>query len=226
VGATSSEFNVMPHYSAMALPFDFLGEYDMNGTSPAGLLGLEYLYQFNERFVLGVEVSAGYTKTESTHNPVFDEFLHFGGATGEIFLSDKIEATLTNDFALLLKPGIVSHRNTLFYALIGPRWAHIDVSSQGQMELFFPPTDTTASGSDEISGYELGFTVGGGIQQRLTPQLHLNLEYAYTDYGNINSPFTSTEITVDGMPTDQFAIDAPDLKITTNTLLLGLSYQW
>jgi opacity protein-like surface antigen len=216
----------MPHYSAMTFPFSFLGEYDMAGTSPAGLIGLEYLYQFNHRFVLGAEVTAGYTKTQSMHHPVFDEFLNFGGPTGEIFLSYNIKATLTNDFALLLKPGIVSHRNTLFYGLLGPRWAHMEVSSQAQMKLFFPPTLTEAAGSDEISGYELGFTVGGGIQQRLTPQLHLNLEYAYTDYGSISAPFTNTEITADGTPTGEFATDAPELKVSTNTLLLGLSYQW
>lgn len=224
VGITNAKFDVVPFTDVEPFDFTFPGDYDMYGSSPSGLAGLSYLYQFNHRFVLGAEATAGYTRAVAGYRPEFSEVIPGSGVDAK--LSTHLESTLTNDFALLFKLGILCSKDTMFYALVGPRWGNFKTTSESNMLLLIPPDTSAANATDTESGYQLGITAGVGIQQILTEQFHLKLEYAYTDYGKIDSPIARTEIMVNGVPSGQFFDNTPEIDASTNTVMLGFSYHW
>lgn len=228
VGATLGDYTVSPEYvfsDPNIFTFNFAGDYDLDASSPAGLIGLSYLYQFSNHMLVGIEATAGYAKAQAGYDAFFDEVLP-DASTGEIQFSSHTNIEITNDFALLFKPGYVSGHNTLFYGLVGPRWAHIKSTVKSGMLLHFPPTTLTAQDAESESGYQLGYTVGGGIQQRITEQFHISLEYAYTNYGNINVPELISTVLANGTPTTDVVTNAPDILAHTNSLMFEILYQW
>lgn len=224
VGVTSAKFGVIPYSYIEPFDFNFPGDFDMYGTSPSGLVGLGYLYQFNHRFVLGAEATAGYTRADAGYRPEFHEVV--AGANVLAQVSTHLESTLTNDFSLLFKLGILCGQNTLFFAAVGPRWGNIETSAETNLSLTIPPQQFDAHATDTVSGYQLGVTAGVGIQQILTEHFHLKLEYMYTDYGNIDAPTAPANISIDGVPSGTFFNNAPEIDASTNTVMLGFSYHW
>lgn len=229
LGATSTRFDVSP----MNFSHDFIinysidGDYSMYGTSPAGLLGLGYFGHLSDLFVLGFEFTGSYTKTQANYKTNFQELLT--PAPGVLLLLDiasSVEGKLTNDFAFLVKPGIVSRKNTLFYLLFGPRLGNFETTASTHFSFYNPPDLATADGTSTNSAYEFGFTVGAGLQHKITETLHLGLEYAYTGYDKIHAPEVSARFTASGTPTGFFVTDTPEIKVSTNTVMLALSYQW
>jgi opacity protein-like surface antigen len=227
VGASSARFNVDQYFELTdgVSGGVFPGNYAMAGSSPAGLLGLGYLHQFNHHFLLGVEATAGYMDAQTNQETTLTEAINVGG--GNIFnvlVTSHLEARLTNDFALLLKPGYVSGTKTLFYALIGPRWGNFKTSAHENLSEIAPGFSIIGAASGEESGYQLGLTAGAGVQHRVSDRLHLSLEYAYTTYGEIDAPSLSA-VAVGGSDTARL-IDSPEIDASTNSIMLAFSYQW
>lgn len=222
IGATSTQFNVTPNVGVDEIDFRLDGDFDMYATSPYGLIGLSYLYQFKNHFVLGAEVTAGYARTDVETQPSFMET--FPGVFFD--LSSDVQGRLTNDFALLFKPGYVSRTNTLFYLLVGPRWGNFETSVHTNVGVDSGGGLYYASGEAKKSGYECGFTAGIGIQQQFMENMHLSLEYAYTDYRAIDAPSVNAHIFNGGADTGFLLVDTPEIEPSTNTVMLAFSYQW
>ena len=221
IGGTNGQFDTSQNTEANlpALPVDLIlpSEIDLTANNVAGLLAIGYSYQFANQFVLGLALEAGYTNITASNNA------HLAVLNGmpNIFLDSHIESTLTNDFSLLFKPGYVFNQSTLFYGLIGPRWGNFKTSTSVDFSLVGDGLDLSFPYSDSVSGYEIGLTAGLGIQQNIVDHFHLGLEYVYTTYGNIDTPNASGDAGTLGTLTD-----SPNAKVTTNTVMLGLTYQW
>jgi opacity protein-like surface antigen len=231
VGASGVKFNAkqdIENVTSVPFSLSIAQENDYHARSASGLVGLGYMYQFQNPFVLGFEATAGYMDAQQTDDTVLHEELFFPGPTVvHIDIATQINAKLTNDFALLLKPGFVLHKRTLVYGFVGPRWGNFETSSSTLFHFQLnTETPLDSSGADKVSGYELGVTAGAGIQQMLTDHFHLSLEYAYTSYGDINTPSTLADITL-GTPIPGAKISADNtVTVATNTAMLALSYQW
>lgn len=190
--------------------------------SPAGLLSVGYNYQFDNNLLLGAVFTGGYTNANFT-----DEVNHannYINSTFEYLVSTS--GRVTNDFALMIKPGYVFKRNTLFYGLMGARWGNIKTSASSEYQITDHGTgdvlDLTVSGS--TSEYKMGFTMGLGIQQLLAPRYSWALEYAYTIYGNVNPPNLATsEGSFLGYTLD--LDNETKMKVWTNTLMFTLAYR-
>lgn len=222
LGGTQADFDSTPYLGTAGYDF-FLGEYHIYGTSPSGLIGLSYLYQFNRGLVLGGQVTAGYTSVKTgnlnevigSHSSPFDSAL----------IASDLDTELTNDFAILFKPGVVSNKNTLFYALVGPRWGNFKTSLSTDV-LLVSDTQASATGSDSQSGYQLGLTAGLGIQHMLTDHFQVGLEYAYTNYGEIGHPSVDAEVIPHQTHGQTSVPDSQKIDAITHTMMFALSYQW
>lgn len=205
IGLTSARFDITPTYSLPSTPTSSTQEYKLHGGGAPLLLGAEYLYQFKNKFVLGVEWAVETTSIQASHTTHLIESFNQGS---DVFASSEIDAKYNFDFSLIAKPGYVVHEDTLFYGLIGPRFATFDTA----LNTLLISGTINLEEEDSVSGFQTGFTVGAGVQQRLTDHLHLNLEYLYTSFGEIASLQTS--------------IDSSTIESNINSLMLNISYQW
>jgi opacity protein-like surface antigen len=119
----------------------------------------------------------------------------------------------------------VAHKYTLFYGILGPRWGNFATSTSSFFE-----SDTgipvIANPYGKTSGYKVGFTAGLGMQQMLSDHLQISFEYAYTNYGNINTPNVVGLAYMAGTPTGETVTNLTTIKSHANTGLFAISYQW
>lgn len=220
LGGTSARFKVdqtldlsSPGNVFINIPSDIKEE----GSSIAGLVGIGYTYQFASHIVLAAEFTAGLTDASIIHQ-------NNQSVNGTIFdLFSRLSAELNNDFAVLFKAGYVMREKTQIYALIGPRWGHFEST----LKTSFVSTNignATGSAQASESGYILGLTAGLGMQHMLTEHISASLEYAYTTYGEIPSPFNVLDASAAfGSPST--VTDNPDISASSNTLLVKISYR-
>jgi opacity protein-like surface antigen len=205
-------------YSNIDQPFDvsvpgtidtivFPSEGNVQDSDIAGWIGLGYSHQFHNHFVLGAEATAGFTDVET----VYQHKMVINAGT---FMS-KISTELTNDFALLFKPGYVIGR-TQMYALVGPRWGNFESKQATELQDMIV--------TDKSSSYQIGITAGVGIEHLLTNHLSLGLEYAYTSYGTVDSLETTGNIDVNGFPA--IFTDHADIETATNNVVAQLTYHF
>ncbi len=220
----------------------FKHDLDLSETSFAGMIALEYDYQFSSGLVFGLALTAGYDDLEIKNSDT--EVVHQSQDRGEFGSNDTstltttFKTTLENDFAILFKPGFVVRHNTLLYALIGPRWGNFETRLSGTVNThgeahegpMHASWDVTASDSDKTSGYHVGFTAGAGIQQALTDHVRLGIEYTYTRYANLDE---LKVFDVNMNPPTQVVpalavVDATvdEFNVVTNTVMATLSYKF
>lgn len=206
LGGTLLDVEVDQHFSfGTPATISIPSEINLSDGNVAGWIGVGYSHRFQNHLVLGAEVTAGATNLTVSHKngfvPEFDDFI-----------DGEIESQLSNDFAALFKVGYLSKHNTYLYALVGPRWGNFEST----LDTSIPPFLFT----DSESGYQLGVTAGVGIEHMINNHLALGLEYAYTSYGQIDSPRTLVQ--AEGAT----ILDEADLEASTNTLGVRLSYHF
>jgi opacity protein-like surface antigen len=223
-GASNGKFDTSQDFIANfpTFPIEVLlpTHSDLSGNSITGLIGIGYSYQFQNHAVLGLSLDAGYTNIQVSQKAVFD--LSTSGTV--VNLLGNFRSKLSNDFALLLRPGYVLHEHTQIYGLIGPRWGNFQSKAGVEFILVGTGFAVDTAADNAVFGYELGFTAGVGIVQAINERLRLGLEYAYTDYGHINSPQVNKDI-IFGNPVGNLT-DEPSISVNTSSVLLTLSYQW
>ncbi|MBY0372176.1 outer membrane beta-barrel protein [bacterium] len=65
----------------------------------------------------------------------------------------------------------------IFYATAGLAFADLNIEST-----FIDDTELTGSGTNELAGTQLGWTVGGGFEFEMDRDFSLNAEYLYADF--------------------------------------------
>lgn len=226
LGVTSAQLNLKQDLN-VTVPalFDMTRADNINlyGNSLAGFLSVGYTYQTKNNFVIAGAFTAGYTDAKDSDSSQYG----ISQPTGPVTLQDKIDTRLTNDFALVLKPGYVWKETTLFYGLIGPRWGHFKTSLDTDFLYTSAPNNLTVNTSSSVSGYQAGITLGLGIQQLLTTRYSWALEYAYTSYGEIHTPKQSGEVISNGSAVAGSSYyNRPKIDASTNSLVFMLSYMY
>lgn len=180
--------------------------HQVRGTQIAGLLGAGYAYQIDALWVIGAEFTAGFTSA----NGSFSNDSNLGDLYA---INSDVKSTLSNDFALVVKPGLAIQQRTQFYGLLGARWGNFETTTHSSASI----SGVTVGDSSTTSNYVLGFTVGLGVERLLTNHWGLGLEYAYTSYGNI----PSTRMVYASDFTDNASATA-----SSSTLLLDATYRF
>lgn len=214
LGGTTGQFEISDEFTATSpqtptIHFIKSVNYDARGTNIAGLIGLGYTYKLDQIWVLSGEFTADFTSVNGTKS----NKASITALTPQMTLDGKVTTTLTNDFALLVKPGIAIHQKTQFYALIGPRWGNFETKLKESYQIVGGPA---GSFSTKNSAYQLGLTVGLGVERLMSEFFGVGLEYTYTAYGDI--PTTSVELT--------YAGEEVTGSLSANTVLAYFSYRF
>lgn len=187
----------------------FPSKINMEGRGFSPRVGAGYSYQFQNHFVLNAEVTAELDNADVTHRNVMLIFANT--------IESKVTTELKNDFALLFKPGYVFHQYTQIYALIGPRW--------GNFVTTLTTTIVDSNGMTKSSDYKVGVTAGVGLEHLITERLSLGFEYAYTNYGQIQSLQNTFDTNIDvGVPIVAQVTDEADFDVTSNSFVFQLNY--
>jgi len=225
VGGTNVQYSLDQDLSATSPLFEVTlpDDSDISANSPAVMVSLGYAHQFMNNMVLGGAFTAGYAYAQVSDS--ISSQVDTG--TAEFTYTRKTELTFSNDFALLFKPGYVFGTSTQFYGLIGPRWGNFKSSVKTSINATDGTDVYTASDSESASNYEIGITVGLGIQQLISPNYSWALEYAFTNYGNIDTPDSSGTFLLNGVPEPGATYtDSPNVSATTNTLMFSFAVRY
>ncbi len=201
------------------IPLTYGNEQTIFQGNVAGMLGLVYAYQFKPGLVLGGAITANYNLM------TFDNTASIaGGPTNQstITLSSSMKTQLRNDFAILFKPGYaIGH--TMVYALVGPRWGHIETSLKTEA-IHYGTQDVLAEDQDKQSRYALGVTAGAGLSHIYAKHLIAGIEYQYTAY---NSGWNSFNTSGENVANDlTFTAHGEPERVSTNALLVTVGYQF
>lgn len=135
------------------------------------------------------------------------------------------------EYGIDLRPGILLGPDTLLYGRIGTAINQLSLDSNvNGTEEQFPPifVRETFGGTFPFSTTKTraALRLGLGIEQHISPQLAVHADYIYTDYGKItiDSSATQSVISADSGPVISTISSNSNVKVTNNSVLLGLSY--
>lgn len=155
-------------YAGVSLGYGFSGNTDVSngagsvGISTDGWMGGAFggFQQQNGSFVYGAEADINYSRVKgSVGDPL--------GVTGS-----SIESRTSVDGSIRGRAGVTVTEDILLYGTAG-------LAAERQRV-------TASDGIDSVRDTQtlLGYTVGAGVDARLTEQVFGRLEYRYTDYGS------------------------------------------
>ena len=134
--------------------------------------GIHGGYRFaTQGFVLGAEADIEAT---NLHGTLTDTYA--GG-------SASVETKLKWQGSLRARAGVSLTNSSLLYITGGLAFAQVDdkyTVTLPSNNLFGAPAGTYAEGFSDI---RWGYTVGGGMEQAVTPHLTTRIEYRFTDFG-------------------------------------------
>lgn len=185
-----------------------------------GSIGARYTSPSCKNFVLAIAASATVDDLEGKKTFQIRE------VNSDLNITAINRVKLYNDLTVNLQPGLVLDDQTLVYALLGARWGYFKTSTQANyhQNLGGPIISATRPYTTN-SRHKAGFTLGLGIRRLITPHISLGAEYAFTDYGKVDSAGSTTvPIAINGTNLGTLQETLPDIKTYTNTLLVTLSY--
>lgn len=145
-------------------------DWELSGCGAKGGILAGYNHQF-ENWVVGLEADWGMSNEIATNEEVVATGADFA------FTMDHI-ATLRARFGIALD-------DTLLFATVGGAWARGDLDA------------IIAADPDHIKGDHWGWTVGGGVEQVITENIRLKLDYLYTRFSGDNYFDTGCAVTCD-----------------------------
>lgn len=189
VGDTIAQFDTTQTYGVSLLAnnpannqtYNIDANHQSQGTQFSGLIGIGYLYQIDALWVISGEFTANFTNAEAAYK---NDLYFFAKAYD---LTSRSTFNYTNDFAILIKPGLAIQQQTQFYALLGARWGNFKTTTEDTSSIELIDAHASAGLSNSSSAYELGFTVGVGVERLITKNWGVALEYAYTAYSKFPS---------------------------------------
>lgn len=198
-----------------------------------GGVALGYGRTIKNTIYLGLEGRADFQDLTMGYNKMFMTPIENNSSV----IGQVASIELKNDYALLLKFGVLLDPRVLLYGLAGSAWGNVIKETThfhfAQDLLFGPPgsppfiASGNVSGSD--SGYESGRLVGAGMEYLVSQHISLSLEYTHADYGDLDYPSVlSAPMTIQNPLTTapQFGTvtDNNDFSLTTNNVTLRLTY--
>jgi len=205
----------------------------------------------DNRLFLGSQIS--YTGRDQ-HDFFLDEARTYqqvapGGApplstvSGSSFLKSKVSLAC-NEFDIDLKPGVLISKNFVLYGRLGVAFTRLNircsgvwteggsensVNLQGTSSHSNPNSGTPfvlgTTDSSHHSQSTVGFRVGVGAEYLISQQWGISIDYIFTSYGKIK---TRIENQTSGFFdfNQVYGVYSPEVKITTQTLMVGIVFHF
>jgi opacity protein-like surface antigen len=147
----------------------------------------------------------------------------------------------SSEFNLDLRPGWLFNDNFLIYARVGLAINELSIENSGTWSNlsssypYYPiPYTLTVDDSSKQSETAWGIRLGLGGEYLVTENLGISLDYIYTNYGSISTSAEASGSThpifiIDPTISPYYSvhgIDAPDVSVSTQTVMLGLLWHW
>ncbi len=177
----------------------------------------------NQAWVYGVEFDIAYADATATHSGITGWAINCAGAPGPGV--DTASVKLGWDASARARLGYLVTPGTLLFATGGIAWQSIETTGFCQHSLADPQC-TVAAGApfDTQTNREIltGWTVGLGLEARLSGNWLLRGEYRYADFGKMNGVLNfGSSGAPPGTDTSRY-----DLSVQTHIATLGLAYQF
>jgi outer membrane immunogenic protein len=180
--------------------------FDMKGTRISGYAG--YNWQISN-WVAGVEADIGWGHDKKNHRGIpgtWDPLLGPG--------RDATTVTAANwDGSVRGRLGILAGPELLIYTTAGFAW--LQTTASASCDGTFPIGWCVNPNSESVTKFLPGWTVGAGVEGRISRQLVLRAEYRYSEYQDFKTTFFET------MPVESFNME---LRQRTHLVYLGISY--
>jgi outer membrane immunogenic protein len=168
-----------------------------------------YNWMFAPNWLLGLEADVAWGDGSKTLN-----LIPGLGAAG---LGDSSSVSHEWDASIRARLGMLLNPNWLLYATGGVAWQHVEASivcvASCPVINFggFSIGSMRGTASDTLSGWTLGL----GIEGRITGNWIARAEYRYADYGSWNAGFAQNNVAL-----------TADIELQTHTALIGLGYKF
>lgn len=187
--------------------------------------GLGYTY---ERMYLGLEISGQFSNGSFGSA---DNVFHFNGENDETPNSESNGEThlRMSDFepTIDLMPGFFLTENSLLYLRVGAAFNRIKLkdlehnnSINNRPGVTPSVFDITTSASEDVVALRLGL----GLEHRLTEKLSIRMDYAYTQYGDIEASSHIIEPALNGVLQLDIHNRVKAEDINKQTVMLGVNY--
>ena len=138
------------------------------------------------------------------------------------------------DFGLDIRPGFLLSCDSLVYGKIGVGFNKLKLQQCSSGDITLNVVGTAfdlANASNQICASKKRgvLRLGGGLEQRFCECFALRLDYTYSHYGKVCASGETTKnlLSVDELIQANFTVgDTASVKVTSNTLMAGLSYYW
>ena len=196
------------------------GTHNLNGFGGFGNIDAGVDYQ-NGSFVIGgfADMSFGSSRahfSEIDNTPSTSTVLDNIGATN----TQTHRVSLGNVFDIGGRLGYLATDRTLLYGLAGYSAGYINSASSISVVHDAGSILNSFDLTTQTKGWHSGFTIGSGVEQALTDQITLKVEYRYSEYGHARSSAAS-----DAGGQGSATISQSD-AVSTQTVRAVLSYRF
>jgi outer membrane immunogenic protein len=179
-----------------------------------------YNFQLNARWLVGVEGDWAWADATASSGAAFKYFQAVPGFQPD----SSIALKTTWDAGVRARIGFLASPDLLVYATGGAAWMHSELTSTCGGTSCFPATYAPSVLSSTVNW--TGWTVGAGVEDRLSRHWTVRGEYRYADFGT--KTFTDVR-TCSPSPSPSCGIFTSlnvsyDLSVKTHTALVALSY--
>jgi outer membrane immunogenic protein len=208
--------------TSLAIPFFFTGRdnpHDFTATSARfGLYG-GYNWRIQQTWVVGLEADFAWASNKNSSAGI-------PGLVGSVPQDDSVQVKDTWDGGVRGRVGYLITPTVLLFGTGGASWmrnqASITCSSAG-FGAWCTGTNFTSGRTDSVTKTVAGWTVGGGLEVVVAPNLLLRGEYRYSSYAGYSATFLQGGAFGD----PNFDVVNADIgRIRTQTLLVGLAYKF
>jgi opacity protein-like surface antigen len=193
------------------------------GAPVAATLNLGYSNVFN-KFYSAIEARIGIQPLKSTQS--FALVANVGGAPTTTINSTTIVKSSHENYAFLLKPGMIYRSNTIFYGVVGAEVRKLKISTKASdLQNFGGPIATSNEVSNKTA-HKIGLVLGFGVEVSMTDAIGLGLEYLHAEYRTVKTS-ASVPFYLGGaiMPGSSLSVENK-LKLRTDTLFLKMTYRF
>lgn len=212
--------NVLPN-----IPFVSVNPLEQTFTSAAARFGgyAGYNWQLAPRWVVGVEGYGGFANNRNSLDPI----------PGSIGISYVIDPLVNNpvgavkedwDAGIRARIGYLVNPNTLIYATGGGSWMRVALQARCPSFGSFGDFCSVDEGISSVSKTMGAWTVGAGMEYRITANWTARADYQYADYGELSHTFLSAGPFPGGSKYDDRI--AASVNVHTHTATIGIGYKF
>ena len=212
---TTTGINAGPGVLGPPDPFANPAKFRPSGVRVGGYIG--YNWQISPQWVLGIEGDAAWADNKTTVAGIPGTYglsgLGVPVAGGLTFDSARVSDGA--DGSLRLRAGYLVTPNWLLYGTGGVAFQQVSMNASC-LGSTVNNSWCIAVRNETASSILTGWTVGAGVEVRISPNWFLRGEYRYADYGNLSHTFFAGTIDTVAMNT----------RFHTNTATLGIAYKF